>query len=86
MDSDPSEPQYEPTYNNNPSLQQDLNRTRHPSQTQNTSAINRQIIHARRNRNFTTTRVHFNIPSSPTPNPLELSSSTIQSTHPTITI
>ena len=76
----PSEPQYEPMYNKNPSLQQDFNRTRHPRQNQNISKINRQIINPRRNRNFTTPRGHFNIPSSPTPISLDLSSTTIQCT------
>ena len=56
---------HRPTIRNNiyPSLQQDLNKTRHSSQNQNTTAIDRQLIHPRRNRNFTTLRVHFNIPS-----------------------
>ena len=76
-----SEPQYEPMYNIYPSLQQDFNRTRHPSQIQiQKSTIDRQIILSRRNRNLTTPRVHFDIPSSPTPNPLNISSNTIQST------
>ena len=35
------------------------------SQNQNTVEINRQIIHPRRNRNFQTPRVHFDIPQSP---------------------
>ena len=77
-----SEPQYEPTYNIYPPLQQDLNRVRHISQNQNTLEIKRQFIHPRRNRNFQTPRVHFSIPQSPTPNPLDLSSSTLPDTPP----
>ena len=77
-----SEPQYEPVYNIYATPQQDLNRTRQPSQNQNTPAINRQIKHSRRNRNLTTPRVQFIIPSSPTLNPLNLFSSTNQSTPP----
>ena len=74
-------PLSEPTYKIYPSLQQDLGRTKHPSQNQNqTSTIYKQIIHHRRNRNFTTPIVHFKISSSPSLNPLDLSSSTIQST------
>ena len=74
-------PLSEPTYKIYPSLQQDLGGTKHPSQNQNqTSTINKQIIHPRRNRNFTTPMVHFKISSSPSLNPLDLSSSTIQST------
>ena len=71
--SEPLEPVHrqasfsEPTYNLYPTLQQDLNRVRHTSKNQNTLEINRQIIHPRRNRNFQTPRVHFNIPQSPTP-------------------
>ena len=38
--------------------------------------MNRQIIHPRRNRNFEFPRVYFNIPESPTSNPMDLSSST----------
>ena len=76
-----SKPLYEPTYNIYLSFQRDLNRPRHPSQNQNqTSTKDRQIIHPRRNRNFTTPRVHFNIPSSSSPNPLDLSIITVQST------
>ena len=76
-----SEPQSEPIYNIYPSLQQDFKRKRHPGQNHNqTSTIDRQIIHSRRNRSFTTPTVYFNIPSSPTPNPFDLSSNTIQST------
>ena len=78
-----SEPQYEPTYNINPQLQQDLTRVRHIVQNQNTLEINRQIIHPRRNRNFQTPGVHFNIPQSPTTNALDLSSSTLPDTPPT---
>ena len=77
-----SVPQYEPTYNIYPHLQQDLNRPRHISRNQNALEINRQIIHPRRNRNFQTPRVHFNIPQSPTPKPLDLSSSTLPDTPP----
>ena len=77
-----SEPQYEPTNNIYPPLQQDLNRVRHISQNQNTLEIKRQFIHPRRNRNFQTPRVHFSIPQSPTPNPLDLSGSTLPDTPP----
>ena len=58
-------PLSEPTYNLYPTLPQELKRIRNPSQNQNTAEINRQIIHPRRNRNFQTPRVHFNIPQSP---------------------
>ena len=75
-----SEPQYEPVYNIYPPLQQDLNRARDQSQNQNTLEINRQIIHRRRKRNLQTPRVQFNIPHSPTTNPIDLSISAIQST------
>ena len=61
-------------------MQQDLNRVRHISQNQNTFEINRQIIHPRRNRNFQTPRVHFNIAQSPTPTKSELSSSPLRET------
>ena len=61
-------------------MQQDLNRVRHISQNQNTLEIYRQNIHPRRNRNFQTPRVHFNIPQSPTPTTSELSSSTLPET------
>ena len=61
-------------------MQQDLNQVRHISQNQNKLEINRQIIHPRRNRNFQTPRVHFNITQSPTPTTSELSSSTIPET------
>ena len=61
-------------------MQKDLNRVKHISQRQNTSEIHRQIIHPRRNRNFQTPRVHFNIPQSPTPTTSELSSSTLPET------
>ena len=55
----------------------------HQSQNQNTSTtIDRQNIHPRRNRNLTTPRVQFNIPSSPTSTPLDLFQSSIQSTPP----
>ena len=63
-----------------PTLPQDLNRIRHISQNQNTVEINRQIIHPRRNRNFQTPRVHFDIPQSPTPTTSEISSSTLPET------
>ena len=63
-----------------PTLPQDLNRIRHISQNQNTLEVNRQIIHPRRNRNFQTPRVHFDIPQSPTPTTSELSSSTLPET------
>ena len=79
-----SEPQYEPTYNLYPHLQQSFNRVRHISQVQNTLEINRQIIHPRRNRNFQTPRVQFNIPQSPTSRPLDLSSRTLPETTPTV--
>ena len=72
----------EPVYNLYPVLQHDLNRTRHSSQNQNTPTIKRQIIHPRRNGNFTTPRVHIKIPSSSTPNTLDLFSKTIQSNPP----
>ena len=78
-----SEPQNEPTYKIYPPLQQDLNRVRHISQNQNTLEINRQIIHPRRNRNFQTPRVFFNVSQSPTLSPLDLSSSTLPDTPPT---
>ena len=54
------------------------------SQNQNTLKVNKQIIHPRRNRNFRTARVQFNIPQSPTPTTSELSSSTLPDT-PTLT-
>ena len=75
-----SEPQYKPTYNIYPPLQQDLNRVRHISQNQNTFEINRQTIHPRRNRNFQTPRVQFNIHQSPASNTSDLSSSTLPKT------
>ena len=80
--SEPLEPVHrqaplsEPTYNLYPTLQQDLNRIRYISQNQNTLEVNRQIIQPRRNRNFQTARVHFNIPQLPTPTSSEISSST----------
>ena len=58
-------PLSEPTCNLYPTLPQELSRIRNPSQNQNTVEINRQIIHPRRNRNFQTPRVHFDIPQSP---------------------
>ena len=75
-----SEPQYEPVYNIYPPLQQDLNRARHQIQYQNTIKISRQNIHPRQNRNLQNAIDQFNIPHSPTTNPINLSSSTIQST------
>ena len=84
--SEPLEPVHrkaslsEPTYNLYPTLQQDLNRVRHISQNQYTPDIHRQIIQPRRNRNFQSPRVHFNIPQSPTPTTSELSSSTLPET------
>ena len=67
-----------------PTLQQDLKRTRHISQNQNTLEVNRQIIHPRRNRNFQTPRITFSIPQSPTPTSSENSSITLPDT-PTLT-
>ena len=61
-------------------MQQDLNRVRHISQNQNTSEIHRQIIHPRRNRNFQTLRVHFDIPQSPASTTSEVSNSTLPKT------
>ena len=63
-----------------PQLPQDLNRIRHISQNQNTIEVNRKIIHPRRNRNFQTPRVHFDIPQSPTPTTSEISTSTLPET------
>ena len=56
-----------PTCNLYPTLPQELSRIRNISQNENTVEINRQIIHPRRNRNFQTPRVHFDIPQSPSP-------------------
>ena len=42
--------------------------------------VNRQIIHPRRNRNFQTPGVHFNIPQSPTPTTSEISNSALPET------
>ena len=56
-------PLSEPIYNLYPTLPQELIRIRNISQNQNTVEINRQIIHPRRNRNFQTPRVHFDIPN-----------------------
>ena len=78
-----SKPQYEPTYNIYAHLQKDLNRVRNISQNQNTLEVNRPFIYPRRNRNFQTPRVHFNILQSSTLNPLDLSSSTLPDTPPT---
>ena len=80
-----SEPQYEPVHNIYPPLQQDLNKARQPSQNQNTLERNRQITHPRRSKNLQTPRFQFNIPPSPIANPIDLSSSTIQSTPQTPT-
>ena len=63
-----------------PKLPQDLTRIRHISQNQNTVEVNRQIIHPRRNRNFQTPGVHFNIPQSPTPTTSEISNSALPET------
>ena len=63
-----------------PTLPQNSNPIRHISQNQNTVEVNRQIIHPRRNRNFQTPRVHFDIPQSITPTTSELSSSTLPET------
>ena len=56
-------PLSEPTYNLYPTLPQELSRILVKTKTQ--SKINRQTIHPRRNRNFQTPRVHFDIPQSP---------------------
>ena len=58
-------PLSEPTYNLYPTLPQELSRKKNISRNQNAVEINRQIIHPRRNRNFQTPRVHFDIPQSP---------------------
>ena len=60
-------PLSEPAYKLYPTLPQELSRIRNTRQNQNTVEINRQIIHPRRNRNFQTPRVHFDIPQSPSP-------------------
>ena len=60
-------PLSEPKYNLYPTLPQEFSRIRNISQNQNTVEINRQIIHPRRNRNFQTARVHFDIPQPPSP-------------------
>ena len=70
----------EPTYNLHPTLPQDLSRIRHISQNQNTIEINRQSIHPRRNRNFQTPRVHFDIPQTPSPITPENPNSTLPET------
>ena len=70
----------EPTYNLYPTLPQELSRIRNISQNQNTVDINRQIIHPRRNRNFQTPRVHFDIPQSPSPITPENPNSTLPET------
>ena len=75
-------PLSEPTYNLYPTLPQELSRIRHNSQNQNTIEINRQIIHPRRNRNFQTPRVHFDIPRSPSPITSENPNSTLPETPP----
>ena len=56
---------------------------RHISQNQNTNKRNRKVIHPRRNRNFQTPRVQFNVSQPPTSSPLDFSSSTISETPPT---
>ena len=61
-------PLSEPTYNLYPTLPQELSRIRNISQNQNTVEISRQITYPRRNRNFQTPRVHFDIPQSPNTN------------------
>ena len=66
------EPQYDTKYNLYPPLQKDLSRLRHLIQNPSTIEISRQIIHPRRNRNFQTPRVQFNIPQSLTSSPLDL--------------
>ena len=65
-----------------PTLPQDLNRIRNIniSEIQNTVEISRQIIYPRRNRNFQTPRVHFDIPQSPTPTTSENPNSTLPET------
>ena len=65
-----------------PKLPQELSRKRNISQNQNTVEINRQIIHPRRNRNFQTPRIHFDIPQSPTPTTSENPKSTLPETPP----
>ena len=72
----------EPTYNLYPTLPQELSRIRNISQNQNTVEINRKIIHPRRNRNFQTLRVHFDIPQSPTTTTSENPNSTLPETPP----
>ena len=67
-----SEPQFEPTYNINTSLQQDLNRTEQfiKVRIQNpTTTIGRQIFHQRRKRTLTIPSVPFNTPSTRTSTP-----------------
>ena len=63
-----------------PTLPQELSRIRNISQNQNTVEINRQITHPGRNGSFQTTRVHFDIPQSPTPTTSEISSNTLPET------
>ena len=64
-----------------PSLKQDLYRNTHLSQNHNlTITMEKPIIHPRRNQNLTTTRILFNIPSSPSPNSLNFSSNNLKST------
>ena len=75
-------PLSEPTYNLYPTLPQELSRIRNISQNPNTVEINRQIIHPRRNRNFQTPRVHFDIPKSPTSITPENPNSTLPETPP----
>ena len=73
-------PLSEPTYNLYPTLPQELSRIRNISQNQNTVEITRQIIHPRRNRNFRTPRVHFDIRQSPSPITPENPNSTLPET------
>ena len=77
-------PLSEPTYNLYPTLPQELSRIRNISHNQNTVEINRQIIHQRRNRNFQTPRVLFDIPQSPTPITPENPNSTLPETPPLV--
>ena len=75
-------PLSEPTYNFYPTLPQELSRIRNISQNQNTVEINRKVIHPRRNSNFQTLRVHFDIPQSPTTTTSENPNSTLPETPP----
>ena len=75
-----SEPQYGPTNNIYPPLQQ--TKIFESKLKFNRYKMNRQIIHPRRNRHLITPRVQFNIASSPSTTPLDFSYNTIQSTPP----